>query len=347
VGNKVDMIGKANGDGPVSESEALQFLDELVPSLPAATSSSEINVLPPDSSNGYLENPPQQNGSSLSLSQDTPAKPPHSSSSSSSLSSQTHPSQSTPSLNSTRSPSIAIAPGFNAGHTRQSSHSPKHHLSKSRSRSSSRFYSGTMTTTHTALTIYHTPSSSLFDTFHSARSSPEPRLASGDQPEAAASPPGSIRQRRMTTLSTGSASSDSAPTITPSIFARENGHANGSPNANGSASTSPLVPSASINRSSSVHSISPIIPPSSAPAPPLPPETGPKLFFTSAKTGEGVSDVFEYIAQRVVKKWEYEEWVEARMMHFREASGGSGNQIIRLNSDGWTSKKPWADCCSS
>ena len=71
------------------------------------------------------------------------------------------------------------------------------------------------------------------------------------------------------------------------------------------------------------------------------------MFFTSAKTGEGVSDVFEYIAQRVVRKWEYEEWVEARLMHFRDASNTSGNQIIRLKSDGWARKKMWADCCSS
>lgn len=40
--------------------------------------------------------------------------------------------------------------------------------------------------------------------------------------------------------------------------------------------------------------------------PPRPPR-GPKLFFTSAKTGAGVSDVFDYIARRVVMRWEWEE----------------------------------------
>ena len=34
---------------------------------------------------------------------------------------------------------------------------------------------------------------------------------------------------------------------------------------------------------------------------------GPKLFFTSAKTGTGVSEVFAYVARRVVKRWEWEE----------------------------------------
>ncbi len=32
---------------------------------------------------------------------------------------------------------------------------------------------------------------------------------------------------------------------------------------------------------------------------------GPKLFLTSAKTGAGVSDVFEYVARRVVMRWEW------------------------------------------
>ena len=59
-----------------------------------------------------------------------------------------------------------------------------------------------------------------------------------------------------------------------------------------------------------------------SPPPLLPPpaESGPKLFFTSAKTGEGVADVFDYITHRVNRKWEYEEQIEARGMHYREES---------------------------
>jgi len=34
----------------------------------------------------------------------------------------------------------------------------------------------------------------------------------------------------------------------------------------------------------------------------------PKLFFhVSAKTGEGVADVFEYVARRVAERWAWEE----------------------------------------
>ncbi|KAJ4469202.1 hypothetical protein J3R30DRAFT_3713853 [Lentinula aciculospora] len=36
-------------------------------------------------------------------------------------------------------------------------------------------------------------------------------------------------------------------------------------------------------------------------------DTGPRLFFASARTGEGVNDVFEYVAKRVVRRWEWEE----------------------------------------
>jgi hypothetical protein len=37
------------------------------------------------------------------------------------------------------------------------------------------------------------------------------------------------------------------------------------------------------------------------------PLRGPKLSFTSAKTGAGVSEEFAYVARRVVMRWEWEE----------------------------------------
>ncbi|PPQ82093.1 hypothetical protein CVT25_014339 [Psilocybe cyanescens] len=281
VGNKIDMVGKGSGEGIVSESEALEFLDELIPP-------SDISILPPSISNGSPQFPTPSSNSHLS------------------------PTQSSTNL-SARSPSIAIAP---QPHPRENSHSPKHQLTKSRSRSSSRFYSGTMTTTHTTLTIYHTPSSSYYQ---SARSSPEPwssfnSNSSASEPDTI-SPTGSVRRRSMTILSSNSTSSGSAPTITPSLYARENAAGISTP------SVSPLIPSSS----------------------PIPPERGPKLFFTSAKTGDGVSDVFEYIAQRVVRRWEYEEWVEARTMHFREASAVT--DTIRLGAER-KKNKTWGECCT-
>ncbi|KAJ3776036.1 hypothetical protein FB446DRAFT_613922, partial [Lentinula raphanica] len=43
-----------------------------------------------------------------------------------------------------------------------------------------------------------------------------------------------------------------------------------------------------------------------------PPDTGPRLFFASAKTGEGVNDVFEYVAKRVVRQWDWESEQEQK-----------------------------------
>jgi small GTP-binding protein len=39
-------------------------------------------------------------------------------------------------------------------------------------------------------------------------------------------------------------------------------------------------------------------------------EQGFRLFFTSAKDGEGIDDVFEHIARRVAMRWKLEEWEE-------------------------------------
>ncbi|KAF8871786.1 P-loop containing nucleoside triphosphate hydrolase protein [Infundibulicybe gibba] len=140
-------------------------------------------------------------------------------------------------------------------------------------------------TATSSYTIYHTPSSSLFDVFYSARSSPEPRssISTSASPEftttsISSSPVSSLRTRArsLTARSFASTSSGSAATITPARFARDR-------------------------------------------APP-PLERGPKLFFASAKTGAGVPDVFEYIAARVLRRWEHEERIEAGRMHILEGS---------------------------
>lgn len=173
-----------------------------------------------------------------------------------------------------------------------------------------------MTTTHTSLTIYHTPSSSLFDVYQSARSSPEP-WSGPSSLSSSPSPSSVVRARRMTARSTDSTSSGSAVTITPSLFARETTLDTNTP----TPQDAPYF----------------VLPP--------PPARGPKLFFTSAKTGEGVADVFEYIAARVVRRWEYEERVEARRMHIREASTAD---TIRLGLDGRKQEmRTWARCCGS
>ena len=76
---------------------------------------------------------------------------------------------------------------------------------------------------------------------------------------------------------------------------------------------------------------------------PSPLETGAKLFFTSAKTGEGVSDVFEYVAERVVRRWEYEEAMEARTLHVAEAS----TDTIRLQHPNDSRIWRGTSCCRS
>lgn len=167
-------------------------------------------------------------------------------------------------------------------------------LSKSRSRSSTPHTSTSLYGTfRSGVTSFHTPSSSLSDIYASARSSPLP----GSQPGSPA------RVRRMTSLSSTTtittSSSSSAATITPSLFTRSQRPPTPTP--------PQLDPDPDLN-----------LPPTL----PDPPDTGPKLFFTSAKTGTGVSDAFEYIAVRVVKKWEYEEAVEARTVHMRDESDG-------------------------
>ncbi|KAF8154974.1 P-loop containing nucleoside triphosphate hydrolase protein [Crassisporium funariophilum] len=328
VGNKIDMIGSGKGVGLVSETEALEFLDELIPSR--SRSPSIINVLTPATSYQDVDDYSEDDGDTISTSQQTVKFTTEESSSSS----QVSPNR--PSHLEHRSHSIAITPSQTSHSNPMTSYSPKHQLSKSRSRSSSRFYGGTMTTTHTTLTIYHTPSSSVFDVYQSARSSPEPRCGSSPRSEPT-SPTASYKQRRLTMRSTGSTSSGSAATITPRTFARADG--------------APQVADSNVTTVSGGSDDCP--PPStSSSAPPLPPppEHGPKLFFTSAKTGKGVADVFEYIAQRVMRKWEYDELLESRRMHYREASAA---ETIRLGLDNGSRKSLWmdgrrlGDCCAS
>ncbi|KAG1877189.1 P-loop containing nucleoside triphosphate hydrolase protein [Suillus subluteus] len=183
-------------------------------------------------------------------------------------------------------------------------------LSKSRSRSSTPHASTSLYGTfRSGLTSFHTPSSSLSDIYTSARSSPLP----GSQPGSPA------RVRRMTSLSststTTTTTSSSALTITPSLFTR------------GQRPTTPR-PDPDLFLPSTL---------------PDTPDTGPKLFFTSAKTGTGVSDAFEYIALRVVRRWEYEEAVEVRTFHVRDESDGD---TVRLGlEDGRRKWKTPGSCC--
>lgn len=192
-----------------------------------------------------------------------------------------------------------------------------HHVRRKspRSRSRSTLFRGstvgTMTTTHT-LSVYHTPTSSIFDSFESARSSPVrySRMSTPSQSRSPShSPVRSVRRQR----SFSSTLSD-AQTITPGMFGRLNGN---------------------MPTPAAAHAL-PI---------PAPVDFGAKLFFTSARTGEGVSDVFEYVAKRVVRRWEYEEAMENRTLHMADASMDGTIRLQHHSNDSriWSA----ASCCGS
>ncbi|KZT68479.1 ras-domain-containing protein [Daedalea quercina L-15889] len=189
--------------------------------------------------------------------------------------------------------------------------------SVSRSRSRSTVFRGgtvgTMTTTHT---IYHTPSSSVFDVFESALSSPARTTISMSTRSASPIRSPSYSPTRTPRRQPSSSTVSSAPTITPSFFRREQ---------HTSLSTTPASGTS----------------PSGSFSFPPQPEHRPKLFFTSAKTGEGVADVFEYVARRVVMQWEYEEAVDARTLHMQEA-----DETIRLTHE-HGDRKRLGSCCGT
>jgi len=279
VGNKMDLLQPGTRNA-VTEAEANDFIAQLIPLAPS-----------PLSSRGPSPEPP------LSLSQVTirPLNEPN-------VREELELRRS-PSPGAMRSNSIAITATHYDSSSNFQSRSPNHHIPKSRSRSSSRFITGTMSTARTALTIYHTPSSSIFDDFQSARSSPDLELSSNS----------SFYARRS------SDSSASATTITPSLFTRTLHQA-------------PITaPTSTTPWDEPFHRL---------------PDRGPKLFFTSAKTGEGVQDVFDYLANRVLAKWAYDESVEASRMHFRDPSATSGETIrLGLKSGRGRQGKAWSSCC--
>ncbi|KAF8264345.1 hypothetical protein EI94DRAFT_1738710 [Lactarius quietus] len=177
-----------------------------------------------------------------------------------------------------------------------------HHKRPSKSRSrSSRFspaQNGTISSTHTGFTSFHTPASSFSDfgePYESAPSSPLARSRS--------SSPLSHAHRVLRERSTSTLSTSTAPTITPARYATAHALAR------------------TMQRR---------------------PPRGPKLFFTSAKTGTGVSDVFAYIAQRVVMRW---EWEEAHGEEINPARNGSTVNLGDHRSAPRKTHRP--SCCSS
>ena len=324
---------KAKGKWKVSEQEAFSFLDELIPprapSPPLDDLSTDIPAprehqhslqeetdesnaarikmsisLPPDGNSTTQPNQSDDNPEPIHLPVrvEEPPSPPAS------------PPSSPPRMRS-KSTSIAINNGSNNTHALSPHHpSPRSTRGPSRSHSTNRLsYGGTkgsLSSIATRESKYHTPSSSYFDMYESARSSPVPFPARGSPSDGSGSGSwsasiGSLGNGAGMGLGIGSKvdgrndsiasrtsksslSSSSALTITQSLFART-----GNPT-----TATPTVPTA--------------LSPSQEPLPLPTPERRPKLFFASAKTGEGVNDVFDYVARRVVVRWEWEarEWDE-------------------------------------
>jgi Ras-related protein Rab-7A len=190
-------------------------------------------------------------------------------------------------------------------HSHHHKHSPK---ARSRTLQFSLLPNSTVSSTHTGFTsfqFFHTPASSISDghePYHSAESPPLSHSRS-------LSSSLSLHNHRLyhslstSTMSTSTASRSIAPTITPARYA------------NNLRTLSQTKPSRPLG--------------------------GPKVFFTSAKTGAGVSEVFAYVARRVVMRWEWEEGHASgpvvgngSTVHLADAMTGRTNVFLR-------------GCCSS
>ncbi|KZV75205.1 ras-domain-containing protein [Peniophora sp. CONT] len=221
------------------------------------------------------------------------------------------------------------------------------------SRRSNSLAHGTMSSVRTGLSMYHTPSSSVMesdtDYFQSARGTPLDMRS----PTSSLSRPGSrstsrnsgLRHRTISMSSTDTASTrtSGAMTITPSLFTRKAARSSSSTPDTDDTPT-PHAISRNVSSSSSI----PLSPTTGASRrPPLsPPDTGPRHFRASAKSGEGVATAFEYVAERVVKRWEWAEAEDARTFRLSEAHADG---LLRLDDERGRSRgrKIAAACCSS
>ncbi|VDB85083.1 unnamed protein product [Peniophora sp. CBMAI 1063] len=220
------------------------------------------------------------------------------------------------------------------------------------SRRSNSLAHGTMSSVRTGLSMYHTPSSSVMDSdadyFQSARATPLDMRS----PTSSLSRPGSrstsrnslLRHRSisMSSTDTASTSTSAAKTITPSLFTRK---AQRSSTPDTDEAPTPHAVSRHVSSSSHPGSI-PLSPTAASRRPQLsPPDTGPRHFRASAKSGEGVAAAFEYVAERVVKRWEWAEAEDARTFRLSE----SRDDTLRLEDERGRSRgrKLAAACCGT
>ncbi|GJJ08780.1 hypothetical protein Clacol_002999 [Clathrus columnatus] len=181
VGNKVDLLDDLS-DLPLSEDEVKAFLQSLIPSTSDSTASPAETIAPSTPFRVSEDHPTDPLSPDYNVSDDDSSIP------------------------------LSDTPNNSVSHTPiDIRHSGRGHHSLSRATSRSRF-GGTMTTTHTGLSVYYTPTASLFEEYISAPSSPTANSRINHSPGRLPS-----TQRRRTTATSTTSSSD---TITPSIFAR-------------------------------------------------------------------------------------------------------------------------------
>jgi Ras-related protein Rab-7A len=307
VGNKTDLISSSD-NATVSEEDALRFIDELVPpsetrSSSPATPVDERDWIPARVASGSDDEICAHRNGNLNPDTSEPEEIILVDETSAAVGPRISPeADCDPEADTDTSvPTIMIPP-----RTASIDLSALHHKRSSKSHSRNSQFSlaphGTMSSTHTGFTSFHTPASSFSDGHEPYISAPSSPL-SHSRSRSSSPLLHAHRSRPRRSLSSSTISISTAPTITPARYAT----------AQALARTMP----------------------------PRPPH-GPKLFFTSAKTGAGVSDVFAYIAQRVVMRW---EWEEARA----DASTGVGNSsTVGLDEAVIGQKKAFRTaCCSS
>jgi Ras-related protein Rab-7A len=195
------------------------------------------------------------------------------------------------------------------------------------SRASQTRQGGTMGTTRT---IYHTASSSLLDSDAPTPSRPpvagfnwSPPASSSLGTSYGAGTPSSRRRQASTTTTHSSA------TVTLGMYRTLSHQSQGQ-----SAALSPQPTNIDVESTSNPN-----------PAPKPHPDQGAHLLYASARTGEGLAEIFEYTARRVVQKVEWEEEEDQRA--FGVVEPGQSSRIMlngRGTQDGRKARK-WGRCC--
>ncbi|KAJ3842712.1 ras-domain-containing protein [Lentinula raphanica] len=178
------------------------------------------------------------------------------------------------------------------------------------------------------LSIYHTPSSSVYDPYLSARTSSSSAAESFFSAISSSSRP----SWRVYPHSPSPAPPIKSPSHSKHSHFHSHNNNNNTIHRNSLSSSSstpspPLLPHLPSSSHPHSHLRLELEPPSdSSTEVQAPPDTGPRLFFASAKTGEGVNDVFEYVAKRVVRQWDWETEQEQK----RRVGEDDDDEYVRI-----------------